>query len=153
MCFANGVNCFRIGCSKQGDFYSLFSSFSVSTAETFQVQYIQQGILEIDTTNARWMHKVSTNSSMAYSYYGEIEPMTLLDRDIQYMYNVSKFEFQTPILINGSAVVKLVGSHSLYVSSKEGIYIGVDIDVGTPKPHEDKVVGGFCVSGSQASGI
>ena len=88
---------------------------------------------------------------MAYSYYGEIEPETLQDGNTQF--NVSKFEFQTPILINGSAVVKLVGSHSLYVSSKEGIYIGVDINVGTPKPHEDRIVGGFCVSGSRASGI
>ena len=97
------------------------------------------------------MHKVSTNSSMAYSYYGEIQSKKLQDGNTQY--RVSKFEFQTPILINGSAVVKLVGSHSLYVSSKEGIYIGVDIDVGKPKARLNRTVGGFCVSGSRASGI
>lgn len=89
---------------------------------------------------------------MAYSYYGEIETktLTLPERNIQY--NVTKFDFQTPILINGSAVVKLSGSHSLSVSSKEGIYIGVDINVGEPRPHEEKIVGGFCVSGLRASG-
>ena len=114
------------------------------------MQYIQQGILEIDTTNAIWMHKLATNGSMAYSYYGEIEPKTLPGGNIQY--NVSKFEFQTPILINGSAAVKLTGSHSLFLSSKEGIFIGADIDVGKTRPHEERIVGGFCVSGSEASG-
>lgn len=128
----------------------LFMFFLVSTAKTFQVQYIQQGILEIDTTNARWIHKLSSNGSMVYSYYGEIETRQLKALSIQY--KVAKFEFQTPILINGSAEVKLSGLHSLVVSSEEGIYIGVDIAVGKPKVNEDKAVGGYCVRNSRAPG-
>ena len=54
------------------------SIFSVSTVNTYQVQYIQQGVLEIDTTVARWTHKTSSNGFMAYSYYGEIESKTLV---------------------------------------------------------------------------
>ena len=132
-------------------FLVICSLFSVSTANTYQVQYIQQGILEIDTTNARWMHKLSSNTSMVYSYYGEIETRKLADPKIQY--KVAKFEFQTPILINGSAEVKLSGSHSLFVSSNEGIYIGVDVAVGKPKMNENKAVGGYCVRRSRAAGI
>ncbi len=90
---------------------------------------------------------------MAYSYYGQIETRTLnLPDGNTIQYNVSKFDFQTPILINGSAEVKLSGLHSLSVSSTEGIYIGVDINVGEPKTHEEKIVGGFCVSGLRPSG-
>lgn len=128
----------------------LFIFFLVSTANTFQVQYIQQGILNIDTTNARWIHKLSSNGSMVYSYYGEIETRQLTAPSIQY--KVAKFEFQTPILINGSAEVKLSGLHSLSVSSEEGIYIGVDFAVGKPKVNEDKAVGGYCVRSSRAPG-
>ena len=123
--------------------------FLVSTANTFQVQYIQQGILNIDTTNARWIHEPSSNGSMVYSYYGEIETRELA---LGIQYKVAKFEFQTPILINGSAEVKLSGLHSLFVSSDEGIYIGVDVAVGKPKGNEDKAVGGYCVRNSQAPG-
>ena len=126
------------------------SFFSVSTSNTFQIQYIQQGILEIDTTNARWMQKLSSNASMVYSYYGEIETRKLAAQNIQY--EVAKFEFQTPILINGSAEVKLSGSHSLFVSSDEGIYIGVDVVVGKPKVNEDKSVGGYCAWASRTRG-
>lgn len=96
------------------------------------------------------MHKLSSNSSMLYSYYGKIESREIPALDIQY--KVAKFEFQTPILINGSAEVKLSGSHSLSVSSDEGIYIGVDVVVGKPKVNEDKSVGGYCVRGSRAPG-
>ena len=131
-------------------FVFVYSFFLVSTANTFQVQYIQQGILNIDTTNARWIHKLSSNSSMVYSYFGEIETKELTALSIQY--KVAKFEFQTPILINGSAEVKLSGLHSLFLSSDEGIYIGVDIAVGKPKGIEDKAVGGYCVRNSRAPG-
>ena len=86
---------------------------------------------------------------MVYSYYGEIETRELKDPNIQY--KVAKFEFQTPILINGSAEVKLSGSHSLFVSSDEGIYIGVDVKVGIPKMNENKAVGGYCVRASRAA--
>ena len=96
------------------------------------------------------MHKLSSNTSVVYSYYGEFETRNLSPVDIQY--KVAKFEFQTPILINGSAEVKLSGSHSLFVSSDEGIYIGVDVAVGIPKVNEDKFVGGYCVRGSLAPG-
>ena len=128
----------------------VYPFFSVSTANTFQVQYIQQGILEIDTTNARWMRKLSSNGSMIYSYYGELETRELTAPSLQY--KVAKFDFQTPVLINSSAEVKLSGLHSLFVSSDEGIYIGVDIKVGISKKDEDKVVGGYCVRGSPAPG-
>ena len=120
---------------------------------TYQVQYIQQGVLEIDTTVARWTHKTSSNGFMAYSYYGEIESKTLVieaSRDVAY--NVSKFEFQTPILINGTAVVEISGANSLIISSKEGIFIGVDFDVGKTKVELTKNVGGFCVSDKKAKG-
>lgn len=96
------------------------------------------------------MHKLSSNSSMAYSYYGVIETKKIPAPSIEY--KVAKFEFQTPILINGTAEVKLSGLHSLFVSSEEGIYIGVDVAVGAPKVNEDKAVGGYCVRGSRASG-
>ena len=86
---------------------------------------------------------------MVYSYYGEIETRELA---LGIQYKVAKFEFQTPILINGSAEVKLSGLHSLFVSSDEGIYIGVDVAVGKPKGNEDKAVGGYCVRNSQAPG-
>ena len=117
------------------------------------MQYIQEGILEIDTTNARWVHKTSTNGSMAFSYYGEIESRTLtVGPNPEVEYNVSKFQFQVPILINGSAVVKISGPNSLAVSSKEGIFIGVDIDVGKTKVEIDRTVGGFCFNPKKASG-
>ena len=126
------------------------SFFPVSTANTFQVQYIHQGILEIDTTNARWMYKLSSNDSMVYSYYGAFETRNLAAPSFQY--KVAKFKFKTPILINGTAEVKLSGLHSLSVSSDEGIFIGVDFEVGKPKVKEIQSVGGYCVQGSSASG-
>ena len=129
---------------------SFFSFFPVSTANTFQVQYIQQGILEIDTTNARWMYKLSSNDSMMYSYYGVFETRNLAA--LSFQYKVAKFKFQTPILINGTAEVKLSGLHSLSVSSDEGIFIGVDFEVGKPKVKEIQSVGGYCAQGSSVSG-
>ena len=98
------------------------------------------------------MHKTSSDGYMAYSYYGEIETKSLTVGASVVEYNVTKFEFQTPILINGSAVVEVFGSNSLSVSSKEGIYIGVDIAVGKTKAQLQKTVGGFCVSGKTATG-
>lgn len=111
------------------------------------MQYIQKGSLKIDTTKARWTHK--TNSSIAYSYYGKIETKSL-SADVKY--KVAKFEFQTPILINGSAEVELFGVNSLSVSSKEGIFLGVVIVVGKPKGELVKTVGGYCANRSKASG-
>ena len=122
----------------------------VSTANTFQVQYIQQGILEIDTTNARWMYKLSSNDSMMYSYYGVFETRNLAV--LSFQYKVARFKFQTPILINGTAEVKLSGLHSLSVFSDEGIFIGVDFEVGKPKVKDIQSVGGYCEQGSSVSG-
>ena len=96
------------------------------------------------------MHKLSSNGSMVYSYYGVFETKTL--SALNFQYKVAKFEFQTPILINGTAEVKLSGLHSLSVSSDEGVFIGVDFEVGEPKVNESKSVGGYCVRGSRASG-
>ena len=90
---------------------------------------------------------------MAYSYHGEIESKTLVtEADENVEYKVSKFEFQTPILINGTAVVEISGTNSLILSSKEGIFIGVDIDVGKTRVGLNKTVGGFCVSDKKAKG-
>ena len=114
------------------------------------MQYIQQGILEIDTTNARWMYKLSSNDSMMYSYYGVFETRNLAV--LSFQYKVARFKFQTPILINGTAEVKLSGLHSLSVSSDEGIFIGVDFEVGKPKVKEIQSVGGYCDQGSSVSG-
>ena len=114
------------------------------------MQYIQEGYLEIDTTNARWMHKLATlNGSMAYSYYGQIEERISVEG---YHYNVTKFEFRTPILINGSARVEVSGLHSLLVSSKEGIFIGVNIDLGKSKATLSQRVGGYCISSKDVGG-
>ncbi|KAJ7382339.1 hypothetical protein OS493_035616 [Desmophyllum pertusum] len=90
---------------------------------------------------------------MAYSYFGETEIKEIPDAHPPYSapYSIAKFEFQTPILINGSAEVKVSGLHSLFVSSKEGIYIGVNIDVGKAQLAVDKNVGGFCVSAEKAN--
>lgn len=96
------------------------------------------------------MHKLSSNGSMAYSYFGETEEKKIFPSSTSY--SIAKFEFQTPILINGSAEVKVSGLNSLFVSSKEGIYIGVDIDVGKAQLAVDKNVGGFCVSAKKANG-
>ena len=120
----------------------------MSAAKTFQVQYIQQGELEIDTTNAIWMHKTRSNASMAFSYEGKLEEKSLNNLK----YKVSKFEFQTPILINGSVVVKVLGTNSLSLSSTEGIFIGVNIDVGHVKQGELKMTGGFCRFNSSSQG-
>ena len=130
-------------------FLNLLLSHLVSTANTYQVQYIQNGSLQIDTTKPRWTHKTSLNSAMAYSYYGKIETISL-SNDVKY--KVAKFEFRTPILINGSAEVKLFGMNSLSVSSKEGIFLGVDIVVGKPEGELVKTVGGYCANRSKASG-
>ncbi|XP_068722401.1 uncharacterized protein [Montipora capricornis] len=120
----------------------------VSTANTKQVQYVQDGILTINTTIARWTHmKRSLNSSIAYSYYGEIVSKTLkVDNQEDFEYGIAKFEFQVPILMNGSASVEIVGLNSLAVSSREGIFIGVDLDVGKTKGEISKTVGGYCTN-------
>ena len=128
---------------------SLFLLFSVSTADTIQVQYIQQETLKIDTNNARWTHRTSSNGFMAFSYYGEIVQHSL---DAKAHYNVSEFKFKTPILINGSAVVEVSGENSLLIFSSEGIFIGVDIQVGKAKSGLKKSVGGYCVSDQRAYG-
>ena len=86
---------------------------------------------------------------MAFSYYGEIVQHSL---DAGADYKVSEFEFKTPILINGSAVVDVSGENSLLISSKEGIFIGVDIQVGKVKVGLKKSVGGYCVSYQRAYG-
>ena len=86
---------------------------------------------------------------MAFSYYGEIVPHSL---DAGAHYNVSEFKFKTPILINGSAVVKVSGENSLLIFSSEGIFIGVDIQVGKAKSGLKKSVGGYCVSDQRAYG-
>ena len=129
----------------------LFLLFSVSTADTIQVQYIQQGSLKIDTNNARWTHRTSSNGFMAFSYYGEVVKHSL-DADADADYNVSEFKFKTPILINGSAVVEVSGENSLLIFSSEGIFIGVDIQVGKAKSGLKKSVGGYCVSDQRAYG-
>ena len=89
------------------------------------------------------------NGSMAYSYYGEIKP---LDLNSGHQYNVSIFEFQTPILINGSTKVSVFGLHSLLVESMEGIYIGVDINLKESEATSGKRVGGYCVTSSNRRG-
>ena len=89
------------------------------------------------------------NGSMAYSYYGEFETRNL---NPYFQYNVSKFEFQTPILINGSAKVSVFGLHSLLVESMEGIYIGVDINLKESEATSGKRVGGYCVTSSNRRG-
>ena len=86
---------------------------------------------------------------MAFSYYGEIVQHSL---DAGADYAVSEFEFKTPILINGSAVVEVSGENSLLISSKEGIFIGVDIHVRKAKSGLKKFVGGYCVSNQRAYG-
>ena len=86
---------------------------------------------------------------MAFSYYGEIVQHSL---DAGADYTVSEFEFKTPILINGSAVVEVSGENSLLISSKEGIFIGVDILVGKVKGGLKKSVGGYCVSNQRTYG-
>ena len=96
------------------------------------------------------MHKLATmNGSMAYSYYGEIKP---LDLNSGHQYNVSIFEFQTPILINGSTKVSVFGLHSFLVKSKEGIYIGVDINLKESIATLGKRVGGYCVTSWNRTG-
>ena len=84
---------------------------------------------------------------MAFSYCGEIVQHSL---DAKVHYNVSEFKFKTPILINGSAVVS--GENSLLIFSSEGIFIGVDIQVGKAKSGLKKSVGGYCVSDQRAYG-
>ena len=84
---------------------------------------------------------------MAFSYYGEVVQHSL---DAGAHYNVSEFKFKTPILINGSAVVS--GENSLLIFSSEGIFIGVDIQVGKAKSGLKKSVGGYCVSDQRAYG-
>ena len=86
---------------------------------------------------------------MAFSYYGEVVPHSL---DADAHYNVSEFKFKTPILINGSAVVEVSGENSLLIFSSEGIFIGVDIQVGKAKSGLKKSVGGYCVSDQRAYG-
>ena len=86
---------------------------------------------------------------MAFSYYGEIVQHSL---DPGTHYVVSQFKFKTPILINGSAVVEVSGENSLLISSTEGIFIGVDIQVGKAKSGFNKSVGGYCVSDQRAYG-
>lgn len=96
---------------------------------------------------------MSSNSSMAYSYYGEIKSKTVKVEGQQGMkYSVAEYKFNVPILINGSAVVELSGSNSLSVSSKEGIFIGVDIEVGKTRAELEKIVGAFCVGRERAGG-
>ena len=86
---------------------------------------------------------------MAFSYDGEVVPHSL---HAEAHYNVSEFKFKTPILINGSAVVEVSGENSLLIFSSEGIFIGVDIQVGKAKSGLKKSVGGYCVSDQRAYG-
>ena len=87
---------------------------------------------------------------MAFSYYGEVVKHSL--EAGAHHYNVSEFKFKTPILINGSAVVEVSGENSLLISSKEGIFIGVDIQLRRAKSGLKKLVGGYCVSNQRAYG-
>ncbi|XP_067055563.1 uncharacterized protein [Acropora muricata] len=118
----------------------------VSTTNTRQVQFIQTGILKINTTTARWTHMKSR--SIAHSYYGKIESKTSDKGNNQgsFDYKIVTFEFQIPIVINGSAKVKIGGLHSLSISSTEGIFIGVNMDVGRKTGGTATNVGGYCVN-------
>lgn len=93
-------------------------------------------------------------SSMAHSYYGKIESKTSGKGNEQerFDYKIAKFEFQIPILINGSAKVEVEGLHSLSISSTEGIFIGVKMDVGRKSGGIARNVGGYCVNRSEPSG-
>ena len=129
--------------------------FSVSTIKTRQVQFIQTGILKIVTTTARWTHmKSRSNSSIAHSYYGKIESKTSDKGNNQgsFDYKIATFEFQIPIVINGSAKVEIEGLHSLSISSTEGIFIGVNMDVGRKRGATATNVGGYCVNALNLSG-
>ena len=89
---------------------------------------------------------------MAFSYYGEIVQHSLDAGAHNSQYSVAEFKFKTPILINGSAVVEVSGENSLLIFSTEGIFIGVDIQVGKVKSGLNKTVGGYCVSNQSAYG-
>ena len=123
----------------------------MSVEKSYQVQYIVEGVLEIDTTNNIWTHLPNlANHSMAYSYYGSGHNNCISDptTQLQLSFYVAYFPWQVPIFINRSAVIRVTGEHSLHVHSKEGMYFGADIDVSyPPSVCQNKSVGGFCKCG------
>lgn len=92
--------------------------------------------------------------SIAHSYYGKIESKTSDKGNNQgsFDYKIATFEFQIPIVINGSAKVEVEGLHSLSISSTEGIFIGVNMDVGRKTGGTPTNVGGYCVNALNLSG-
>lgn len=99
--------------------------------------------------------KSRLNSPIAYSFYGKIESKTSDKGNNQgrFDYKIATFEFEIPIVINGSAKVEVEGLHSLSISSTEGIFIGVNIDVGRKRGGIARNVGGYCVNALNLSGI
>lgn len=87
------------------------------------------------------------NSFIVYLYYGEIVlKIFKVDKQEDFEYGIVKFEFQVLILMNGFVSVEIVGLNLLVVFSREGIFIGVDFDVGKMKGEIFKIVGGYCIN-------
>ena len=85
-----------------------------------------------------WIHKTVSNYSVAYSQYGIISK--------QNQVTVCSFAFNTPIIVNGSAVVELSGQHALSIDSTQGIYIGANMDIDSNmKAGMSSFLGGSCV--------
>ncbi|XP_031572888.1 uncharacterized protein LOC116306897, partial [Actinia tenebrosa] len=112
----------------------------VSASESYQVQFIQEGNLLINTTLCIWVHRTVSNYSMAYSQFGSIYNDT--SNDI----STCSFNFTPPIIFNGSANVTLTGDHALSINSKQGIYIGVDLVIDSGMvAGKSRYLGGYCV--------
>ena len=128
-------------------FYRPFASLAVSAEKTYQVQYIVEGELEIDTTKGIWTHIPNvTDPTFVFSYYGKIEQNELKDPStkLSMKYDIALFKWQVPIFFNDSTVVKVIGKNSLHLRSKEGMFLGSNFKIGHPAICEEKLVGGFC---------
>jgi hypothetical protein len=109
---------------------------------SFQVQFIQEGSLLINTTLCIWVHRTHNNYSMAYSQFGSITNNTSGPIPT----SVCSFDFKTPIIINGSVNVTLSGDHVLSVNSEQGIHIGADFVINSQLiAGRRRFLGGYCV--------